>query len=127
MHSMLAHVLPVDKDAVGAVNVYATRPGAFTAQHETVLSILGTVATATLRADRQEGRADSLEQALRTSRRIGMALGILMATRQATADAAWELLSAESMRRNVKVSALAEHVIATGSFETPPGGWGPAA
>lgn len=120
LRSLLAHVLPVDGHSVGAVTVYAARPDAFTPEHESVLSILGAVASATLRADRQEGRADALERALRASRRIGMAVGVLMATRRVTADDAWELLTAESMNRNIKVSSLAEHVIATGTFETPP-------
>lgn len=118
MHSMLSHVLAVDGTAVGVINVYAARPQAFTPELETVISLLGAIATAMLRADREEGRAESLERALRTSRRIGMALGILMATTQATPDDAWELLSRESMNRNIKVSTLAEQVITTGSFDS---------
>jgi hypothetical protein len=102
----------------GCVNVYAARPQAFTPELETVISLLGAMATAMLLADREEGRAESLERALRTSRRIGMALGILMATTQATPDDAWELLSRESMNRNIRVSTLAEQVITTGTFDT---------
>lgn len=83
-----------------------------------MISLLGAMATAMLLADREEGRAESLERALRTSRRIGMALGILMATTQATPDDAWELLSRESMNCNIRVSTLAEQVITTGTFDT---------
>lgn len=121
MHSMVSHVLPVDDTAVAAINVYAARPRASTPELETVISLLGAIATAMLRADREEGRAQSLEQALRTSRRIGMALGILMANTRATPDEAWESLSRESMNRNIKVSTLAEQVIRTGTFDARAG------
>jgi hypothetical protein len=36
-------------------------------------------------------------------------------------DESWELLASASQHHNIKVSALAEHVIATGTLADPPG------
>ncbi len=122
IHSLLSLVLPVDGETVSAITVYSARPQAFTARHEAVLQILAVITAATLRADHHEDRAASLEHALRTSRRIGIALGVLITLCHVTVDDAWELLSRESMNRNIKVSTLAEHLIATGTFDPPPSG-----
>jgi GAF domain-containing protein len=121
VHSMLVHVLPVADDAVGAINVYAARPRAFTPGHETLLGIFGATAAATLRAARQDDRAAHLERALHTSRRIGVALGILMATRGVSLDEAWAQLSKESQNKNVKLSVLAEQVLESQVPQAPPG------
>ena len=117
MHSMLAHVLPIDQDALGALNVYSARPHAFTAQHETALAVFGTAAVTALSAARHQEKAEQLERALHTSRRIGVALGIVMATRRVDLDGAWALLSKASQDSNTKVSQLADDVINTGSLE----------
>jgi GAF domain-containing protein len=116
MRSMLVHVLPVADDAVGAINVYAARPLAFTPEHETLLGIFGATAAATLRAAHHDDRAAQLERALHTSRRIGVALGILMVTRHVSLDEAWALLSKESQNRNVKLSVLADQLLEIGSL-----------
>jgi GAF domain-containing protein len=117
MHSLLAHVLPVDDRVLGAVNVYASRPHAFSAQDETLIAIFGATAAATVGRAREQERATQLERALRTSRRIGIALGIIVSTQKVDVDAAWERLRKASQDANIKVSELAEHVIATGSLD----------
>ncbi|TPG16814.1 ANTAR domain-containing protein [Pedococcus bigeumensis] len=119
MHSLLLHVLPVADDAAVAVSVYAARSQAFSPEHETLLGIFGATATATLRAARHDDRAQQLERALHTSRRIGVALGILMTIRHVTLDEAWTLLSKESQDTNVKLSKLAEQVLETGDLRRP--------
>jgi tetrahydromethanopterin S-methyltransferase subunit F len=62
-----------------------------------------------------ESRADNLEIALRSNRRIGMAIGVLLA-RHLTEEQAFDALRQESMRRNVKLRDLAEEVIYTGTL-----------
>jgi len=114
MHSMLAHVLPVDDPVLGALNVYSARPRAFTVQHEKAISVFGSAVLTALRAARHRAKADQLERALHTSRRIGVALGIVMVTRGVDLDQAWELLSRASQDSNTKVSELADHVIQKG-------------
>lgn len=64
-------------------------------------------------ADAEE-RADRLQQALQSNRRIGMALGILMARHGLTEAQAFRALRDQSNERNVKIRDLAERVIYTG-------------
>ncbi len=120
MHSMLVHVLPVADNAVGAISVYAARPRAFSPEHETLLGVFGATATATLRAARYDDRAKQLERALHTSRRIGVALGIVMTSRQVTLDEAWTVLSKASQDSNTRLSTLADHVLETGTLDGDP-------
>ena len=68
------------------------------------------------RARSAEDRAANLERALATNRRIGIAIGILMARRQLTDDQAIATLKAQSQHRNVKVQELAEAVIYAGTL-----------
>lgn len=117
---MLAHVLPVDDEVLGALNVYSMDPHAFRPEHETMIAIFGATAVAALGAARHQEQVEHLEKALHTSRHIGAALGILMGTRGLSLDDAWGVLAKASQDRNIKVSALADRVIATGSLER---GW----
>jgi len=55
-----------------------------------------------------------LEAALRSSRDIGMAMGILMQRYQLTAEQAFARLTALSQHRNIKLRSLAEMIIYTG-------------
>jgi GAF domain-containing protein len=119
VRSMLAHVLPVDDSLLAAVNVYSTRPDTFTAEHETLIAIIGATAVQSLGAAIHREKALHLEQALRTSRHIGVALGILMNSRGITLEQSWQILSTASQHRNIKVAALAERLISTGSLDTP--------
>lgn len=57
-----------------------------------------------------------LEAALISSRRIGAAIGILMARRQATYDQAFELLRVASQHGHRKLRDVAEDVIFTGDM-----------
>lgn len=119
MRSMLAQVLPVDDHVVGALNIYSAKPQAFEIQDEKIVAILGSAAVTAMRAVRHQEKAAHMERALRTSRRIGVALGILMATRGVDLDGAWELLSTTSQRSNTKVSELADQVVRTGFLDNP--------
>lgn len=118
--SMLAHVLPVDDEVLGALNVYATRADAFTPQHETLIAILGAAAVQAVAATRQLDKTTHLERALASNRRIGVALGIIMATQGVNIDAAWSLIAKASQDQNLRVADMAEHVIETGSLNHRP-------
>jgi AmiR/NasT family two-component response regulator len=58
-----------------------------------------------------------LETALQSSRRIGAALGVLMARLRITLDAAFDLLSTASPHRNRKLRDLAEDILYTGTLD----------
>ncbi|MGH8861485.1 MAG: ANTAR domain-containing protein [Jatrophihabitantaceae bacterium] len=65
-------------------------------------------------------RIANLEIALATNRRIGMAIGVLMTTRQLTDAAAVELLRTASQHRGRKLRDLAEEVLLTGTVDLAP-------
>jgi hypothetical protein len=66
-----------------------------------------------------ENRAANLAKAQTSNRRIGMAIGILMARFGWTEDQAFEALRQQSSKRNVKLQTLAEHVVYTGGLPQP--------
>ncbi|CCG02632.1 ANTAR domain-containing protein [Blastococcus saxobsidens] len=68
------------------------------------------------------GRVTQLEQAVLSNRRIGMAIGILMASLKITEDQAFDLLRTASSRRNEKLRDIAEEVLLTGELGTVPSG-----
>lgn len=59
----------------------------------------------------------NLEIALESSREIGTAIGILMATRKVTHDQAFGLLRTASQHQHVKLRDVAEGVIFTGTVD----------
>lgn len=67
-------------------------------------------------------RAEQLEVALRSSRQIGMAMGIVMERHRLTEGRAFEYLKELSSRRNVKLRAIAEEIVHTGESPVPSAG-----
>ena len=65
-------------------------------------------------------RIAHLEIALQTNRRIAMAIGILMARRGLTEEAAFGELRAVSQRRAMKVRELAGYVVEAGDLPESP-------
>ncbi|WP_375497626.1 ANTAR domain-containing protein [uncultured Jatrophihabitans sp.] len=63
---------------------------------------------------------EHLELALRTSRRIGAAVGILMTVHKITAEKSFDLLVQASHRSNRKLRDLAEDVVDTGCLDSQP-------
>jgi len=65
--------------------------------------------------------AANLTVALQTSRRIGAAIGILMATHGVTESGAFEILKKASQDSNRKLSAVAEAVVRAATAGRGPG------
>jgi AmiR/NasT family two-component response regulator len=65
-----------------------------------------------------EAQVDTLQQALKTNRRIGAAIGVLMAVRKVTYDNAFLLLKSASQTSNVKLRDVAEDVLLTGTLDS---------
>ena len=59
----------------------------------------------------------ALHAGLHSNRRIGMAIGILMALRQVGEEEAFDLLRRASQTRNTKLRLIAEEVVRSGTFE----------
>ncbi|HEY3408145.1 MAG TPA: ANTAR domain-containing protein [Propionicimonas sp.] len=64
--------------------------------------------------------AAHLEEALRSARRIGAAMGIVMASRRVSEEVAFEVLKHASQRTNRKVRVLADELVATGDLSGVP-------
>lgn len=77
---------------------------------------------AELRAEGILSREQSvhLEEALRSSRKIGAAMGIVMAYRRVGEDAAFEILRKASQDSNRKVRVLADEIVRTGDLADLP-------
>ncbi|MGI5131426.1 GAF and ANTAR domain-containing protein [Pseudonocardia sp. CA-107938] len=102
-----------DRDNLGALNLYATTPGAFTEQSERAGWIVAShcaIAVATARRD------EAMQLALHNSRRIGLAVGVLMCRQNLTEQAAFTRMSRFSQDHNVKVRDIAEQVIRIGDL-----------
>ena len=65
-------------------------------------------------------QAAHLEEALRSSRRIGAAMGIIMANRKVSEALAFEILSKASQHANRKLRVLADEVVQSGDVSDLP-------
>lgn len=81
-HSMLSYRLGTEvtgHDVLAGLNVYSDRPRAFDQPAVEIGLLLATHAAAVVAAHTNQERAESLQRALETSRKIGVAIGLLMA------------------------------------------------
>ena len=92
VRSMLSFRLFVEEDTIGALNLYSRHPAAFDDHDCAVVTVLAAHAAIAMSAAREQERAEQLEDALRSSREIGMAMGVLMGRTGATEDEAFALL-----------------------------------
>jgi GAF domain-containing protein len=99
----------------GALNLYSTRPHAFTDDDRRVAESWagqagGALSVALRMADR-EAAVDHLHRGLVSRQVIGQAVGLLMAQRRCTAVEAFELLKTASQRNNEKLRDLAQRLV----------------
>lgn len=111
VRGMLAVPLVDDGRRTGALNLFADRTGAFTDESTEAAAVLGAFATVAVSAARSSERADQLEEGMLTSREIGAAVGILMATHGIDSDEAFSVLSRASQRLNRKLRDLAASIV----------------
>ena len=116
VRSMLSHHLVVDGDPLGSLNLYAMRPAAFGPVEEEVGQVFATHAALAVRAVRAQDRAHHLAVALQSNRRIGTAVGILMARHGWREGEAFDALRRHSQDHNVRIAEIAERVILTGKL-----------
>lgn len=116
VRSMMSFRLFVDSDTIGALNLYSERPEAFDEHAHLVGLVLGAHAAIAVNAAREHQRADQLDEALDSSRRIGIAIGILMASRRLSEQQAFDALRQTSRFLNTKLRDIALHVVDTGEL-----------
>ena len=109
--------------AFGGLNMYATRPDAFTEADRLLATLYAAHVAVVVDAARREVQ---LREAIASRDVIGQAKGILMAQGGVTADDAFSQLRLASQRLNVKLRDLAGEVVSRrqgGAVgEAPPGG-----
>lgn len=114
--SMLSFQLFVQDDDLGALNLYASRVGAFTDESQHVGSLFAGHAAIAL-SSAQERR--HLGEAVQTRDLIGQAKGILMERHGLNADQAFAALTRVSQLTNTKLRAIAEQLTLTGKLPSP--------
>lgn len=111
VRAMLAVPLVLDGRRNGALNLFADRPGAFGPASIESAAILAAFAVVAIGAAQETQRADQLQEGLASNREIGAAIGILMATRQLSAEQAFTVLSQASQRLNRKLRDIAAGIV----------------
>ncbi len=120
IHSMLSiRMFVEDVDLRVGLNLYSSKADAFDESDETTATLLATHGALALTAARRRDKISNLEFALSTSRHIGAAMGILMATQKVTDDQAFDLLRIASQATHRKVTEIADDVVRTGVLELP--------
>lgn len=116
VRSMLGVRLLIEGRDRAAMNLYAEEPGQFDDLAIGVASMFAPFVALSVQSALNEERATNLEEALRTSRQIGTAMGILMARELITSDEAFKLLSQASQHLNRKLRDIAVEVELTGAL-----------
>jgi len=114
--SMLSFRLFLTDDNRAALNLYATRPAAFTDQSTATGSMFAAYASMALLAAARQDKANHLTRALETNREIGVAMGILMANGKLTSQQAFDQLRTASQNFNRKLRDIAADVAVTGAL-----------
>lgn len=116
VRSMVACRLATQRDKLGALNLYAASPGAFTPESEALAAgYAAHVGLALSALDRES----NLRRALHSRELIGQAMGILMERHRIIASQAFDIMVHASQRTNVKLRVIAEELVRTGSLPTP--------
>jgi GAF domain-containing protein len=124
VRSSISLPLHAEQKVIGALNLYAMRPGAFGPREQaTALRFADEASRALTLAVRLAERAEmsqNLKQALASRAVIDQALGIIMGQNRCSADEAFDILRTTSQNRNVKLRDIAAAIVAAVSGHPPP-------
>ncbi len=113
--SMLAFVMQISDKSLAALNLFAQKPHAFTREDIRVGALFASQAAFTLANaqthERDQQKAQQLEQALDTRGVISNAVGILMAQEAVNRDDAFGILRNTSQTLNIKLRVIAEGIV----------------
>lgn len=122
MRSALAYRLSVQGETLGALQLYAHLPAAFSANDRAqglLFAIYAGLAFAQAKAqEAEESKIENLQSALASREIIGQAQGILMQREKITADQAFQLLRRSSQHLNRKLRIVAQDVVDSGQMTT---------
>ena len=105
--SMLAVQLFVERDNLGALNLFSTAPDAFGDEAESVALLFAAHAAVAMSGANRDAQ---MRTALNSRDLIGQAKGILMERYKIDADGAFKLLVRVSQQSNIKVTSVAENL-----------------
>ena len=111
--SSLSFQLFVERDRLGALNLYSRSARAFGEESEDIGRVFASHAAVALSGAQTE---DNLRRAMNTRDMIGQAKGILMERYKLTANQAFQTLARASMQANRKITDVAEELCETGSM-----------
>ena len=115
VRSSFSAPLVAGDEALGAVKLYAARPGRFDAGDERVLTLFAAkaaVLVANVRSYESATRlSDQLREALRSRDVIGTAKGVLMAREGVDEETAFAMLVSVSQRSNRRLREVAEELV----------------
>lgn len=114
VRSVLAFSLDLCSKHFGALVFYSAQPDYFTPELVDLAAVVADHATLALNTARAEEKAEHLQQALESNRRIGIAIGILVALHKINDDQAFDMLRAASQHNHTKLRDVAEEVIFSG-------------
>jgi GAF domain-containing protein len=113
--SSLSAPLIVANEGIGALNLYSSSAGHFSAEDEEHASLFATEASVALGNAQsywdQASRAENLSKAMATRATIEQAKGIIMGTAHVGPDEAFDLLRHQSQTENRKLHDIAEELV----------------
>lgn len=118
VRSVLGFELPAEDRA--ALNLFADTTGAFGDASVTLGAVFASHISTAVALYEAQGQAANLEHALHSNRRIGTAIGILMAHHKVTEDIAFDLLRSASQHLHIKLRDIATEVVETGALPDLP-------
>ena len=113
MFSLRLFLSGVDR---AALNFYAERPGVFDELDLAVGAMFAPFAALAVQNATQAKEIDNLQTALQASRRIGVAIGVLMARHLVTYEQSFDMLVLASQQLNRKLRDIAAEVAETGEL-----------
>jgi hypothetical protein len=113
VRSMLSFQLYVERDNLGALNLFSREVDGFDERSVVVGELFAAHAALAYSAAQRES---ALERALVSRELVGQAQGILMERERLTADQAFAALQRSSQRRNLKLAEVARRLVETGDL-----------
>jgi hypothetical protein len=119
IRAVLSFGLQLHGDALGVLTFYSARPGGFDDAAQRRGRLLADHATVAIGYAASADAADSLRDALTTSRVIGEAIGVLAERHTITTDQAFDLLPVVSNNANRRLADIADDFMRTGELPEP--------
>lgn len=119
VRSVLSMQLPAEDAA--ALNLFGEEAGAFSEADLTMATVFAAHASTLVALYEAEDTKDNLRAALDSNRRIGAAIGVLMAMHKVTEDQAFDMLRTASQLLHRKLRDIAAEVVEVGALpDLPP-------